>query len=220
LSLDLIDAKTDKAHLNIPEWKRVFELGRQIYSVPGNMPKKPGSGSVDEFFKNKTLAMLATINYLDKAKDAIAGGLKMGVAQYPSYPEKPNIFGMVDAQVIFVVKQSRHQEDAFRVIETLLSDEVQLLSARQTARNSALKNPEIKKQFAADMDYLKGISLGSIFKSGPGPAPEFSKYYAQGRKILESTFRNYALDQYDVNTALRQGDEEMNQMIQAGGAAE
>ena len=211
--LDLVDAKTEKAHFNTEEMKRVFELGKQIYNLPGNMPAKPSSGSVDEFFKTKTLAMLATINYLDKAKDAVNTGLKLGVAQYPSFKEKPNIFGMVDAQVIFVPKGSKHQEDAMKVIETLTSDEIQLLSSRATGRNSPLKNPEMKKQFAADMDYLKGIDLQPIFKSGPGPAPAFSKYYGDARKIMEDSFKAYITEGTDVNTVLRLGEEKITQMI-------
>ncbi|MDB5085059.1 MAG: hypothetical protein JWN30_1945 [Bacilli bacterium] len=214
-STDIVDAKTQRADVNNDVWKKLYETGKSIVALPGNEPAKIDSGGVDAFFKTKTLAMLATINELDQAKDAVQNGLNFDMAQFPSFPEKMNIYSSVDANVIGLSKFSQHKEQAMRVIETLTSDEVQTISTRQTGRVSPLVNQAIREQWGADMPYLKGIHLQSVFKSKFGPAPLFSSYNVAATKFVKSEYVNYASGKKDVNTALLDAETEINQMIDA-----
>lgn len=214
LSLNYVDHKTQKPNVNTEAWKRVFELGKNILSIPNNMPKKIDSGSNDAFFKDKTVAMYATVNRFSSLGEYIENGLKVGVAQYPSYKELPNTYGLVDAHYMLITKQSKHKDAAMKVLEVLTSDEVQMVASRKFARLSPLKNPELKKQFGADMPYLKDIDFASVFKSKPAPGPIFPTIYNEARKAISDEYVKYVTDKQDVNTALRNAEKSISDLLE------
>jgi multiple sugar transport system substrate-binding protein len=220
LSPNIVDPKTEKANVNNDTWRKVFQLGKDILSIPNNMPAKVDSGDTDAFWKTKTIAMYATINMLETSKEAMEKGLKLGVAQYPSYKELPNTYGYLDAHFMVVTLQSKNKEAAMKVVEVMTSDEVQLKIARKYGKTSPLKNAEIKKQLAADMPHLKGIDLQSIFKSKPANGMNLSKYYIEARRTLMAEYVNFANGTKDLNTALRNTEELINKYISTEQAKE
>jgi ABC-type glycerol-3-phosphate transport system substrate-binding protein len=220
LSPNIVDPKTEKANVNNDTWRKVFQLGKDILSIPNNMPAKVDSGDTDAFWKTKTIAMYATINMLETSKEAMEKGLKLGVAQYPSYKELPNTYGYLDAHFMVVTPQSKNKEAAMKVVEVMTSDEVQLMIARKYGKTSPLKNAEIKKQLAADMPHLKGIDLQSIFKSKPANGMNLSKYYIEARRTLMAEYVNFANGTKDLNTALRNTEELINKYISTEQAKE
>ncbi|WP_248930600.1 ABC transporter substrate-binding protein [Paenibacillus hamazuiensis] len=213
LSPNIVDPKTEKANVNNDTWRKVFQLGKDILTIPNNMPPKVDSGDTDAFWKNKTVAMYATINMLENSKGAMEKGLNLGVAQYPSYKELPDTYGYLDAHFIVVTPQSKNKDAAMKVVEVMTSDEVQLKIARKYGKMSPLKNPDIKKQLAADMPHLKGIDLQSIFKSKPAAGMNLSKYYIDARRRLMAEYVNFANGASDLNTALRNAEESINKFI-------
>ncbi|MFE5322776.1 ABC transporter substrate-binding protein [Paenibacillus sp. NPDC056579] len=212
MSLNVVDNKTQKSSVNTEPYKRVFDVTNRIYSLPGNKPKTLTQNAADVFIKEKNVAMLATVNMFDKLRTD--PGFQWDVAQYPSYSERPNTFGMFDLHTIFITKTSKHKDDAMRVLEVLFSDEVQMISTKETGRVSPLKDPKFNQAFGADMPHLKGKSLQSIFKSKPAQSPPFSMFYTKGIALLRNSFAEVADGKKDVNTALREADEKINQMIE------
>lgn len=215
LGLTYVDGKTGKSAIHRDEWKKVFELTRSMYAIPGNKPPTfLNANAKPAFLKDKNLAMLTTINLFNLAlEEAANGGLNWDVAQYPSYKEKPNVYGHVDANVVAITKTSKYKDQAMRVLEVITSDEVQLLGARTTARLSALKNPEMKKQLGVDMPFLKGKRLESIFKSSTVPAPAYSRFEdSTTNQIVLKSFEEY-FNGKDLNTALRDAEQNMNKHI-------
>ncbi|MEF3309152.1 extracellular solute-binding protein [Paenibacillus sp. GYB004] len=216
LGITYVNSGKERSAIDTDEWRRVFELARSIYSIPGN---KPGNflnaNAKPAFLKDQNLAMITTINLLNLAlEEAAAVGLNWDVAQYPSYKEKPNVYGHVDAHVLAITKTSKHKDQAMQVLQVVTSDEVQLLSARTTARLSPLQNPEMKKQLGADMPFLKGKRLESIFKSSPVPAPAYSRYEDSAvNQIVLKSFEAYFNGQ-DMNSALRDADQKINRHIE------
>jgi multiple sugar transport system substrate-binding protein len=214
-SLAYVDGKTDKASIDNEKWKQVFELTKSILTIPGNVqpnlePSAAASGNL--FIKEKNVAMLASTNLMAQIGSA-ADTVNWDIAQYPSYKDKPDISGKLDSHNIIVSKTTKFPEAAMNVIEVVTSDEVQLLSARKTARMSPLAGEEPKKQFGADVPYLKGKHVQALFKSAVSPSPAYSIYETDGKKIGQQAFRDYAADKVDLNTALRQADEEINKVI-------
>lgn len=215
LSPNIVDPKTEKANVNNDTWRKVFQLGKDIISIPDNKPPKIDSGDTDAFWKNKSIAMYATINQLDRTKEAMENGLKLGIAQYPSYKESPNTYGMVDAHYVVVPPQSKNKDAAMKVVEVMTSEEVQLKIARKYGKMSPLKNPEMKQQIAADMPHLKGMELQSIFKSKPASGTNLSRFYSESRKKLMSEYINFADGKSDLNTSLRTVEDAINKYIES-----
>ncbi|MCZ8511646.1 extracellular solute-binding protein [Paenibacillus filicis] len=214
-SLTYVDGKTNKASMDNDQWRKVFDLTKRILTIPGNMQPSPepsaaASGSL--FIKDKNVAMLASTNLMAQMGSA-SNEVNWDIAQYPSFQDKPNISGKVDSHNIMIAKTSKHQDDAMKVIEVVTSDDVQLLSARKTARMSPLNNDEMKKQFGADVPYLKGKNVQALFKSTVSPTPIYSIYETDGKRIGQQKFRDFLADKIDMNTALRQADEEINKKI-------
>ncbi|MFE5321819.1 ABC transporter substrate-binding protein [Paenibacillus sp. NPDC056579] len=216
LPVTVVDHNTNRARIDSNEWREIFTLAKGIWSIPNNKPDKLNSyQSRNWFMKDKNIAMLPYNNLLNIGlEDATKNGLNWDVAQYPSYKEKPNIYSHVDAQIFAITKTSKHKSQAMQLLSVAVSDEVQLKSTRTTARLSALKNPEIKTQLGADMPFLKGKNLQSIFKSSPAPAPLYSPYDALVRPILFQGFEDY-FNGKDLNSALRETDEKINKWIDA-----
>ncbi|TMV52321.1 extracellular solute-binding protein [Paenibacillus mesophilus] len=214
-SLAYVDGKTDKASMDNEKWKQVFELAKTILTIPGNAqpsPEPSAAASGNLFIKERNVAMLASTNLMAQIGSA-SEAVNWDIAQYPSYKDKPNISGKLDSHNLSISKTTKYQDDAIKVLEVVTSDEVQLLGARKTARMSPLLKEDMKKQFGAEVSYLKGKNVQALFKSGVSPSPLYSIYESNGKKIGQQKFRDYLADKIDLNTALRQADEEINKAI-------
>jgi multiple sugar transport system substrate-binding protein len=218
LSLVVVNGRTNKAEVNNEKWQRVFQNAKTIYSIPGNMPAKASDltgGAANRFIKNKNVAMFGTVNIVDRLKEMSDNGINWDIAQYPSYSGQPNVAGMVDMHVAGVTKTSKYKDAAFRVVQLLTSNEIQTLAAKQRPTVSTLANPELEKQFAADLSYMKGKNIAALFKSKAPSAPRFSVYFGQGRAILDKHYVEFIQGKTDMNTALRAAEEEINKQVTA-----
>lgn len=210
-SLFPVDPRTDKASVNNDRWRQLLELLKSIYTIPGN--EKISKGARSQFLDAKTLAMLLDLNNLVTLQDDKYKDLNWNVAQYPSIKESPNTYGNISTRVLMISPTSKYKEQAMQVIEVAVSDEFQTAISRQTTM-SVLKNDAIKQAFGADFPSLKGKSLLSVFKSKPVPGTPSSVYRTAAEPIISKQMSEYINGSTDVNTALRQADEEINKMIE------
>lgn len=209
LSLNIVDAKTDKATVNSDPYKRVLDIGKQIYSIPGN---EYVSGSpIDRFLKDRNIAMLPTVNLFLRFRDVT--DLNWDVAQFPSYSDKPNVYGMDDLHCIIPMASSKYRDDQMRVLEVLFSDEVQLTMAKKSAKFPVLKDVKYKQAFGQDLPELKGKHIEGVLKSKSVFAPANSLYYLKSLSLFNAEYVNVLQDKKDINTALRDAEEKINQYI-------
>ncbi|CAG7627021.1 ABC transporter substrate-binding protein [Paenibacillus allorhizosphaerae] len=212
LGLNLVDLKTSRSLVTGDDYRKGFENGKAIYSIPGNKPANLKQSAITAFMKEKNVGMLASINIFNNLKQYPE--LNWDVAQFPSYKDKPNTFGMYDLHTIMISKSSQHKDDAMRVLEVLFSREVQLEMSKKTARLSMLQDPEYRKVFGQDIPYLQGKRIQSIFKSKSPASPAFSPYYSKSMDMARDVFIDYVNDKMDVNTALRSLDEKITQYVE------
>jgi multiple sugar transport system substrate-binding protein len=218
-SLSPVDPKTNKATINTDAWRKVMQLNRDIYAVPGNLPadSKGFPNGTDHFIQQKDQAMLAAVNILWRIEDA-KNGLNWDMAQYPSFPDKMNVGGMVDVHVVGVTNTSKHKDAAIKVADLMTSDDVQLIMARQSAQASTLVNPEMKKQFGAEAPFLKGKNLQAFFKSKSAPAPATSVYLTAARGALTPIYTDFIFGKKDLNTTIREAEDAINKSVEAAAA--
>jgi multiple sugar transport system substrate-binding protein len=209
LGIEADDYKTGKATLNTDGWKKVFELVKAINTIPGNAPK---GAPLDNFLKEKTLAMMAYTNMFSQLEQPTKEGFSWDVTQYPSYPERPNIYGNASVNIMLITQNSKYKDQAMQVIEVATSDELQTESSRQ-GRISPLASKAIQGEFGKSLDVLKGKRIESIFKSKPVPYPNSSPYRSKSESIARKYFDMYWQGTIDLNTALSRGDEEINKML-------
>ncbi|WP_282935980.1 extracellular solute-binding protein [Paenibacillus sp. RC67] len=214
-ALSYVNGVTNKANINNDQWRKIFDLTKQIQTIPGNEPPSPEPSTsvvANYFVKDRNVAMVVSPNLMKYFGES-ATGLNWDIAQYPSHKDKPNVSGKVDAHVLTITKPSKHKEDAMKVLEVLTSDEVQLLNVKNTSRISPLKNPEMQKQYGADMPFLKGKNTQAIFKSKVVAPPVYSPYESDGSKIGKQKYKDYMTGLIDANTALRQAEDEINKVL-------
>jgi multiple sugar transport system substrate-binding protein len=210
--LTQVDAKTNKASVNTENYRRVFALSHEFFSIPGNLPKSlsdVNANPLNMFIKDQNLSTYYAVNRLPNLKDS---NVNWDMAQAPFFSERPDVGSIVDTWIIGVSKASAHKDDAFRVVETLLSDEVALKAARTLGFVSPLVNPALKEQFGAELDYLKGKNTKVIFKSKSIAHDPHNVYrdIVGAEKIMFDEHAKYIMGEQDLNTALRRADELIN----------
>lgn len=210
LGIQAIDPDTGRAGVNNDQWKQVFELLKTIYTITGNERK---GAALDNFVKDRTLAMLGYTNLFANLEEPTKSGFNWDVAQYPSYPERPDTYGNASVNVITVTKTGKYHDQAMQVVAIATSDEVQLENSKQ-GKISPLKNPDIKNAFGSGIDYLQGKRLTSIFKSKSVKYPLSSPYRSKAEGLVNAQFNEYLNGNIDVNTALKQAEEAINLMVQ------
>ncbi|MDF2724810.1 MAG: transporter substrate-binding protein [Paenibacillus sp.] len=209
LSLNHINAANDEVYVNTEPYKRVMEIARQIYAIPGN--EYNTNVAIDKFLKDRNIAMLATVNLFLRLREA--PDLNWDVAQYPSFKERPNTYGQYDLHLAAPMANSKNREDQMRVLEVLFSDEVQTTMSRKSAKQTVMRDSKYKQMFAQDLPEMKGKNIAGVFKSSSAPAPVNSIYFAKASSIVTTEFTNVVTNKKDVNTALRDADEQIKLYI-------
>lgn len=210
LQLSPVDPVNKKASLNTDGWKKAFGLSKSFYDIPGNSKTKFSGGAWDQFMKEQTLAMYPAGNNLPNLKSV--GAMNWDIAQYPSFSENPNMAPVVDMWILHITKQSKNKDAAFQVLASILSDEVQLEMAKN-ARFPVVETEAVRKEFGKNLPHLQGKHLEAVFKSQPSKAMRVTKYHAFADGIIQKYVTQVANGQKDINTALREADEELNKKI-------
>jgi multiple sugar transport system substrate-binding protein len=217
LGLEYIDKKTGKAYTSTAGWKVPFELARQIYSIPGNaLDKASAKNSTTGFMKERNIAMLNQTNIFSQLKEEEQkNGLKWDVAQYPSYKEKPNTYGNSTVYMVGMVPTTKYKEQVVHVIEAMTSDEVQT-EVSKVGRISPLKSEAVKKAYGQGDDILKTKNVAGILKSKPVKYPIYL-YREVAEPLTDNKFEEFVKGSEDVNTALRELDDQINKALADGG---
>jgi multiple sugar transport system substrate-binding protein len=210
LSQGFVDTKTNKATLDTDGWKRVFEYMKSVYSIPGNENYRWVPSAFDQFIKERTLAMYPGLNHFPNFKGV--EGINWDIAQYPQFKDKPNTGMQVDEWILHITKQSKYKDQAFQVISTILTDEVQAEMSRN-ARSPIVTTKSVQDEFGKNIPYLQGKNLKSIFLSQPAAPVPPSKEGAYGQTVSQEAFKKVMKDGVDINSALREADEKLNKKI-------
>ncbi|MDF2725490.1 MAG: hypothetical protein K0Q59_5167, partial [Paenibacillus sp.] len=78
---------------------------------------------------------------------------------------------------------------------------------------SPLADPKFRQAFGKGVPEFQNKKLDSIFKSTPADGIAYSKYYNNANTILGAKVKDYLTAGKDLNTALREADDEIAKMI-------
>jgi multiple sugar transport system substrate-binding protein len=138
--------------------------------------------------------------------------LQWDLSTTPTFPEAPNIDPYMNYTFLGVSPTSKHQDEAFKVIAYLGSDEVQLQNARK-AYPPVLASADIQKQFAADLPELKGKNLAALFKHKQSDPYVNSNFDSSIDNLVKTGMNNLIKGSTDINTSLRNMDEEIDKKV-------
>jgi multiple sugar transport system substrate-binding protein len=215
LSLPYIDQSTDKPIFNNDGWRSLFEMMQKVYSIPGNEYKNTGQ---TDFIKNQNLAMFASYNIIMLLKDA--PNLNWDLVTLPTFSQKPNTGLAPFPQHMLVTSQSKHKDDAFLVLETMLSEDVQAARGRDAGIAPALTKKAVQDQFMKGVGFAAGKNVGAFFKNDFAAPRKGTPYDKIAITEVSNSLTSVLQGKKDVNTALRDAEEQTVKKIAAEKASQ
>ncbi|MFE5323095.1 ABC transporter substrate-binding protein [Paenibacillus sp. NPDC056579] len=217
LSLPFVDPKTNKAMLNNDGWRKVFDLYKQLFAIPGYVDneKSKYQYGVNGFFKDKNVAMFTPWFDTVVGQAGAIQDMKWDLAALPNFKEAVGTGREFDVHVIMVSNMSKHKELAAQIMQLVTTSEEVQAKMTKRGRMTVLNKPEMQKLFAQDIEALKGKQIASVFKSKPGLAHVPTVYDSIASQKLNAALKDVALGNKDVNTVIRETEEVTNLAIEA-----
>lgn len=213
LGLTFVDPQTLKSTINTDPWKKWMQVMMAFYQIPGN-PMNINVSEKDEFLKSQTLAMRTGPNFLSELPAAATNGLNFDFASLPHFAGEDK-GSQMNAPYYAIPPASKNKDAAFEVIAYLLSDEVQTMLAK-AGRIPIVKNENVIKEFGKGTPEFEGKNLQAFFKEKIAPPAVTTKYDTLVKTAMVKTaMRGVSLSNKDINTALRETEEEANKAITA-----
>ncbi|TMV48610.1 extracellular solute-binding protein [Paenibacillus mesophilus] len=213
LSASLVDSKTGKAAFQTDAWKKMFETFGKFIKIPGNDTAGAGK-ELDDFTKTRTLAMRAGTTMLPQllALEKEGKPLNFDLVSFPSFPETPKTSLQYLASTFAISSQSKSKNQAMDIIQIMLSDEVQKEGAG-ILRLTALKSQDVRNSTGKDYPSIAGKNIKALYANKIAPTKDATKYDEIARKALPEYFKSYVQGTKDLNTALRELEEDVNKKI-------
>ncbi|WP_028550710.1 ABC transporter substrate-binding protein [Paenibacillus sp. UNC451MF] len=205
----------DKAGVNTDAWRSIISTYAQFYQIPMNqsLTSLGNAQERDVFAKDNTAAMFAGVTSLIESFPKEFTNWDM--VSMPTMKDAPDTNLQLNPRYYYIMSTSKYKEEAFKLIEFVLSNEVQMQQSRM-GRVTVLKDQEVRNAFGADSPQLKGKHNGALYYLNQVklPPPRDSKLV---KVPIDPTkvFNDFALGRKDVNTALRDWEEEINRAIQS-----
>lgn len=195
-----------------PGYKEIFEMLYKLYQIPGIVDQagERYTYGMDFFMKERRLAMFPywLINVHSRISIMEETGIDWDITTFPAFEETPGLAREVDYHVLAVPSMAENREAALRVLEEVVSEDMQRYLSEKVARLTVLDNEEIRFSFARDSGAFAEKNLEEVLKTQPSPGPRPTIYDQEIYKVLDNIQRKMALEGLDVNTALREGHEE------------
>lgn len=222
LSVPYLDPKADKMY-NTEKWKELFANLARFYEIPNNMRAEGTSQTAEAGAFDKSQKVALTVTQFG-AYGGFPDELNWDMVTMPTFKELPNTSGMIagSSSYWYITKTNTNPDMTFKIVEYLLSDERQIAEARTKANMPSVRTiKDLDKILGADMPKLKGKNMGAVTKMKPAAAPPARSPGLVGanlnelKKIVESTMNKLIINKSDMNTALREAEEEMAKQVEA-----
>lgn len=217
-SLELIDPKTGKVSFNNDQWKKFITNFARFGEIPGYENSENRVAlyrNIDQFRKDGDIAM-AQMQNSDFPKTVGEWSFDYDFVNSPYFEDLPGL-GTSPFTLNWVVSSvAAHPKEAFAAIEVMLSDEVQLDLSKQ-AQLSPLKNKEIRQAFGTGIETLKGKNTLALAPDRLGEASTRDQKFNIANVVLYQMFQDLINGKVDINSGLRQAEEEANIQIEALG---
>lgn len=204
-----LDPITGKPILQSPQWQNVFRTLKESYDIPGFIQGDKYTYDRDAFLVDQNIAMRPTLlaNLIGPLEELRAQGkpLNWDIAPIPNFSDNLGVNKEANVHSLVISSVSKHKDEAFQVIAHILSEEVQTIVARN-GRVPAIVNPELEKQFGADIEVLKDKKIANIFTTEPSVL-HVHPLENDVSKHLTKAFEDIALRGVDINTAARTAED-------------
>lgn len=212
-----VDPETNKALIDIPIYRKIMGLFQQMYETPGYIQGTKYAYGPTGFVSGHIQAMQPdwvtkiVSDLLQAEADGTAPNWDM--VTNPTFEDKVGAGRHALADMLIISEPSKHKEQAMQVIEMVVSREQQIELSKDS-RVTVLDDPEIEKLFGTNNPSLADKNTAAIFAnpSSPTPPPHIADKEVQ--RLIRALRREMAINQKDMNTALREAQDAADQAIQ------
>jgi multiple sugar transport system substrate-binding protein len=135
------------------------------------------------------------------------------IAPVPNFSDQLGKTREAQIHSVSINSQSKHKDEAFQVLAELLSDEGQRIIARN-GRVPSIINPELEKEYGADIPVLQGKTVQNVFVGEPIQEHYQHPYESEISKRLAEAAEDMAINGLDVNSAIRKATEAINKDVE------
>lgn len=206
------DFENQQVTIQTDAFRRALDTFTSFMLIPGN----EAPNNINTFLNDRTVAMSVQYNQHIAILDQLerdGKGFDWDITNVPTYPDQHFVVD-TPMQNVMISSLTPYQDDAFRVIDTILSDSTQLVMSR-AGRPSALDNDEIRKEFGQGMLSMQGKNIEMILKYKHAPINRGPDHMADVyNKQLNDAYNRVIKGEQDVNSALRQAEETIIQQLE------
>lgn len=220
-SLPLIDPETQRSTYGDEIWKKLIEtelLATLNHSVAKQAMEEYRKGrtlNLNQFTKDKILAMYPEGQLLPIVLKEEMSQMNWDMAAMPTYPDRPGV-GYQSYPIYFgVTNQAENKDAAMKVLKFLVSDEFQLEHSKK-GNMTSLVHEEIIQAIGSESAF-QDKNYGAFFYNEFAPIRPLSEIDTKVDALSPLVNRMYEIlgGTLDINTALREAEEEVNQNIDA-----
>ncbi|CAG7614767.1 ABC transporter substrate-binding protein [Paenibacillus allorhizosphaerae] len=215
-SLPFVDKATEKAAINSDKYKKIVDT--LIMAPAKAIGYKEQIATLkrlfnnNDFMKERNIAMYVMNFGLQGQKDFES--LDWDMAALPVFKDNPGMGTQPYPNFLFISNASKYKDQAMEVLKYVTSDETQLALSKK-GYIPVLKNESIKNAFAQDSNVKNKNVVKAVFTNKFASPIARTKYDGKLNSPLQTNLIKAILGEIDLNTALRQTEEEVNKAIEA-----
>lgn len=209
-----VDPETDKPLIDIPLYRKVLEVFVENYNIPGVVVENSYAYAKGTFMEQQRLAMMPDwvskiLGELDQDAENLPN---FDLVTEPRFEDKRGTGRHTLANMLIITETSEHKEHAMQVLKYMVSEESQMHIGRHS-RIPALKGKQYEEVYGSDNPKLRDKNLAALFKNPSSPTPPPHQFDKEVQAIIRDIRKELALNNKDINTALKEAQERAEQVI-------
>ncbi|MDF2722876.1 MAG: hypothetical protein K0Q59_2551 [Paenibacillus sp.] len=205
--IDLLDLTTNKARSD-DNLKRIINNFARFSMIPGYEASQ-FSNSENAFFKDQTLAMwMHFTNVARRAPD----NLNWDAVSLPYYSDLKGMGPAADPYFLYVLATGKHKKQAFDVAAYLTTVEAQSELSKE-GFTPVIRDKAVQDVFGKNNKNYAGRNVSAFFPEKLAAKPRFSPYGTIANNAAVAAFNDYVAGKKDLNTALRDYEQDANKKI-------
>lgn len=212
LGLNMVDPKTDEPQFTKePMFKHIFETYKRVDALQPD-ESVHGDNAMGKFISEQNLAMLPMyflgIDWTGLIQEP-GQGVNWDIVTFPKWKEQEDVSAFADGYWLGVSAFSKHQEQAFKVIEFLLSDEEIMRKIRYPEESVYIDEAFLSKAEHLRNPLLSDKNMEALYKYPAPKAPDGrSRYEEIAKSVVNEKLGEFLSSSKDINTFLRELQEE------------
>lgn len=208
IPINLIDNATNKARQD-PNLKRMIENFARFGKIP-SYEASGFSNNEKAFYQDQTLAMWTHFtNVARRAPDT----LNWDAVSLPYYSDYKGIAPAADPYFLYVLGNGKNKKQAFEVSAYLTTVEAQIEIAKE-GFTPVIRDKAVQDAFGKNNKNYAGRNVAAFFPEKLAAKPPFSIYGTIANTNATNAYKDFVADKKDLNTALRDFEQETNKKIE------